>query len=337
MSHAGEQGPAQTATMGEDRERVLIQSALPEEQTPPSRVLVAPWGEVRSLNGEFVIDEEAARAVVESFRSHGTDIPIDYEHQSLGGQYASPTGLAPAAGWIRGLQVVSSAQADEQAGLFAEVEWTEEARRRLAAKEYRYLSPVVLVRKSDRRAVALHSVALTNKPAIVGMKPLINREDGSPEDESNLRDAGADVLEVVDVLRCRLGLPQGSGARDVLIAAEARLISLVAESVGRAADDKVDAAMKAGKLAPAQREWATSLAMKDPQAFDDWLATAPVVVKPGRINSPTGDSTESQRRAAVIASARATFRAESALSLITTEAAWVQDALREAGLSGIDV
>lgn len=337
MSHAGERGPIETAARTEDRERVLIQSALPEVQPPPSRVLVAPWGEVRSLNGEFVIDEEAAGLVIESFRAHGTDIPIDYEHQSLGGQYASPTGLAPAAGWIRGLHVATSAQAGEQPGLFAEVEWTAEACRRLGAKEYRYLSPVVLVRKSDRRAVALHSVALTNKPAIVGMKPLVNREDEPAEDGSGHEDAAADMLEAVEVLRCRLGLPRGSDAKDVLIAAEARLVSLTAESLGRAAGDKVDAAMKAGKLTSAQREWATSLAMKDPRAFDEWLSTAPVVVRPGRLEPPGGGSTESQSRAAVIASARAAFRSESALSLITTESAWIQQALREAELSEIEV
>ena len=44
-------------------------------------------------------------------------------------------------------------------------------------KEYRYLSPVVLVRKRDQKATAIHSVALTNTPAIDGMFALVNSLD----------------------------------------------------------------------------------------------------------------------------------------------------------------
>jgi phage I-like protein len=56
-------------------------------------------------------------------------------------------------------------------GLLAEIEWTDQAKQRLADKEYRYLSPVAIIRKTDRKLVAIHSAALTNKPAIVGMQP----------------------------------------------------------------------------------------------------------------------------------------------------------------------
>ena len=66
----------------------------------PERVLLVPWGRVHSTNGEFVLDAEAADAVLRAFKQHGTDLVIDYEHQSLGGRYASPSGLAPAAGWV---------------------------------------------------------------------------------------------------------------------------------------------------------------------------------------------------------------------------------------------
>lgn len=54
------------------------------------------------------------------------------------------------------------------------VEWTEKAKSFLPNKEYRYLSPVVLVRNSDEKVTQLHSVALTNTSAISGMKPIIN-------------------------------------------------------------------------------------------------------------------------------------------------------------------
>jgi len=59
-------------------------------------------------------------------------------------------------------------------GIFAKVEWTKKARDYLQNREYRYLSPVVLVRKKDHKASQLHSVALTNTPAINGMMPIVN-------------------------------------------------------------------------------------------------------------------------------------------------------------------
>ena len=84
----------------------------------------------------------------------------------------------------------------------------------------------------------------------------------------------------------------------------------------------------------AQREWATSLALKDPAAFEEWAASAPVVVITGQTEAPWGGGSGVRKRdrAAVIASARATFHSEPGLALLTSESAWVRGALREAGL-----
>ena len=301
-----------------------------------------------------MVDEDSARSVIEAFAAHGTDIPIDYEHQSLGGVYASPTGQAPAAGWIRALRAVAPEEADGgEAGLIADVAWTVAARERLSAKEYRYLSPVVIVRKGDRRMVALHSVALTNKPAIVGMKPIVNRE-GVSEAASDPRAASeapthldmaslpageasegcvmaGDVGQAVEMLRMRLGLPTDSDVETVLTAAQDRLVSLLQESAEREASAKVAAAFRAGKLTGAQRDWAMSLAMKDPAGFDAWAASAPTVVLLGRTEAPTTNTVRRKGREAIAASARAVFRSEPGLALLTSESAWVCEALREAG------
>lgn len=315
-------------------ERIWIQSARLDGQVPASEVLVAPWGEVESLNGRFVVDEESARMVVEAFKSHGTDIPVDYEHQSLGGDYASPNGQAPAAGWIRGLRSVSPESGSGRPGLFAEVEWTESATKKLQAREYRYLSPVVLVRKSDRRVVALHSVALTNKPAIVGMKPIVNRESTAENADSCQVEPPRIGSAAVERLRARLGMESDQDVDAVLCAAESKLACLLDDCVRREAERQVEAAVRAGKLAAAQHEWAMSLAMKEPQVFAEWLATAPVLVVPGRIAPPRAGS-EGHRREAVVASARAAFRSQPELASITSEDAWVRDALREAGFETI--
>jgi len=320
----------------------MIQSSTLDGASAPSTVLLAPWGEVNSANGTFVVDEDSARSVIEAFAEHGTDIPIDYEHQSLGGAYASPTGQAPAAGWIRALRAVMPEEAgDGEAGLLAEVAWTKAACERLSAKEYRYLSPVVIVRKSDRRMVALHSVALTNKPAIVGMKPIVNRqkaseivEDGQEPSEADACCAIASGTErTVEMLRMRLGLPADSDVEMVLETAEDRLATLTQEAAHRDASEKVAKAFKSGKLIAVQRDWATALALTDPAAFDTWAASAPQVVRLGQIEAPMKDHFGHKGRdvEAIIASARADFRSEPGLALVTSESAWVYQALREAG------
>ena len=111
------------------QDQAELESLVLEGDDVPRRVLIAPWGEVNSAVGSFVVDAEGAAAVIASFVEHGTDIPIDYEHQTLGGAYASPTGQAPAAGWIKSLRAVTPEEAvvDAErpaAGLWAEVEWT---------------------------------------------------------------------------------------------------------------------------------------------------------------------------------------------------------------------
>lgn len=150
-----------------DRELIIINRiVLPV--AAPDRILIAPAGDVPSTSGDFVMDAPAAREMIASFQSLKRDLVIDLEHQTLGGEWASPSGAAPAQGWIKSLDWVDGL------GIYASVEWTEEGAALIAKKQYRYLSPVVLVRKEDRRAVALHSVGLTNDPAIIGMKPIVN-------------------------------------------------------------------------------------------------------------------------------------------------------------------
>ncbi len=346
---------------GEGQFEATLQACVLGESLPGT-VLLAPWGQVASANGDFVIDEQAVEAVLQAHAAHGTDLPIDYEHQSLGGSYAAPDGLAPAAGWIRALRAVRPGEVSPGAGgpgLWADVEWTESGRQRIAAREYRYLSPVVLVRKSDRRVVALHSAALTNKPAIVGMRPIVNREqavpapppaaDRVPREHSSGQptEVATAVIEpsaaveaagdapcheaLLAHLRADLGLEPQADVHAVLIAASERLAGLTRERAEQAAEQRVAAAARAGKVTPGLRPWAMELAMSDPACFDAWVAAAPVIVTTGRTTAPLERGGRS--REAVVASARASYRSEPALASLTSEDAWVAQALREAGIA----
>lgn len=152
----------------------------------PRKVLILPRGMVRTEKGDFLVDDEAMSLMVKGFKERGIDMVVDYEHQTL-------TGLrAPAAGWIK--ELIPGPD-----GLWARVEWTEPAARMIAAREYRYLSPVVLVRESDGRAVSVSSVALTNAPAIHGMRPMVNSQSIN------------NPLEDKDMAQLREGLIQALG------------------------------------------------------------------------------------------------------------------------------
>jgi len=304
------------------------------EAAVPNRVLIVPWGEVRSASGTFLADEQAMRAAIAEFEAHGTDLPIYYEHQTLGGTYSSPSGQAPAAGWIRSLAVVRPGEAaSDEPGLWAEVSWTSEACEKLADRQYRYLSPVALVRRSDRRLVGVHSVALTNKPAIVGMRPVVNREETTASAELQVLAGHQASNESVTItaLREALSLDDAAGPGVVLDAALGRIRTLESAHAQREASDRVAGALSAGKLTGCQRDWAFALALRAPDEFDRWEAAAPRVVALGRLALP-GRGDDSSRQTAVEAAARSEWQANRRfLEQLCTEEAYATTALRDCG------
>jgi phage I-like protein len=268
------------------------------------------------------VDDESVQKCIAAFEEHGTDLPIDYEHQTLGGSFASPSGQAPAAGWIKRIF------GEPGQGLMAEIEWTDQGRAMVASKQYRYLSPVAVIRKADRKLVGIHSAALTNKPAIAGMEPLVNQ----------VQAAGSDETPLV-ALRQELGLPGEAEVEEILAAAGRRIRELTEAARRRHVEERVAEAFRAGKLAEAQRAWAEELIAREEALFDEWFRTAPVVVVPGRTAGPREGHMMSsfgpslRNTQAVTARARAEFRSSPLLARLTTEDAYVAEALRESQAS----
>lgn len=144
--------------------------ALDGKGTVPEEIKVLPTGWVKSQKGTFLVDEKSIQMIISHFRSRKIDLVVDYEHQTLSDVQA------PAGGWIKDLYPKDNA-------LMAKVEWTSKACGYISNKEYRYLSPVVIVRESDNRVVYIHSVALTNTPAVDGMPAIVNSLDFKEESE----------------------------------------------------------------------------------------------------------------------------------------------------------
>ena len=167
----------------------------------PEEIKILPLGTVHNVHQDFLVDDESCQEIIKQFSNRKIDLVIDYEHQTLFNVQA------PAGGWIKEIRK----------GEDAKVEWTPKAQEYLRNKEYRYLSPVVNVRKSDGRAVSISSVALTNTPAITGMFAVVNSA-GIPAGYINPE--GGKEMEFLKMLAAILGLPETASEEDIKNAVE---------------------------------------------------------------------------------------------------------------------
>lgn len=145
-------------------DQVLVLICKDMNGKAPEEIQVIPYGvEIQTDKGPFTLDAQNAPLVMAEFEKKKNQMVIDYEHQTLTGA------KAPAAGWI------SKLIDKGKEGIWAAVSWTAKAKQYIENREYRYISPVFLVRISDNRVLRLINVALTNQPNIDGMVPLINK------------------------------------------------------------------------------------------------------------------------------------------------------------------
>lgn len=137
--------------------RLALNTDLSASAGAPERVELIPAGPtVAGRDGrQWLFDTTAGQDVMYAFALRGADLPIDWEHAS---QHRAPRGEeAPAAAWITGLSI-------ENGALIGTVRWNERAANQVAAREYRYLSPVFDYEPDTGRIVRLVSAGLTNLP-----------------------------------------------------------------------------------------------------------------------------------------------------------------------------
>lgn len=153
---------------------VAMVGAAPDEGTNESKVQVFRTGTFRHpIYGKFTITDDDLDNMVANFRAHRpkppTELAVDYEHMSAIGNQVSP-----AAGWVKGM--------DHTPGeLWIAVSWTDKAAGMIRAKEYRFISPEWHMHYRDKEngkdlGPALLSMALTNRPFIEGMQPVMLSE-----------------------------------------------------------------------------------------------------------------------------------------------------------------
>ena len=203
---------------------VVVARLEPQDGTAPEWMLLYPagWNEVVGEES-FLVDREAYDLVAGYLSRRGNDVVIDYEHATL------TDGVAPAAGWIKTLRW------DAGKGIMARVDWTQKAAAYIAAKEYRYFSPVSIVRKSDHRLIAIHSVAMTNAPRTNNLTPILAKLGAD-----TLNPTKEESMDWFKKLFAALGLADGASEEDVLTAVAKMKKPEVKEVVAKAVLDALD-------------------------------------------------------------------------------------------------
>lgn len=138
--------------------------ALAADGKPATVIQLFAMGAKPSRNGKPAVvrvDNRAhADAIVAATAAwHRANDPcVDYDHQSLFGARPGVGGMARASGWMRRVWA-------DDAGVWADVEWTAAASDALAAREYRYISPV-FHHDAQGRVIRVINAALTNTPSL---------------------------------------------------------------------------------------------------------------------------------------------------------------------------
>jgi phage I-like protein len=300
---------------------------ISEYSSAPEWIELLPAGDFagRDGRGPFRLSNPAAVVTATVGLRMDAGLPIDYDHAT---DFAAPSGRpAPAAGWIRAIEVRDGA-------LWGRVEWTGHGRAAVVTREYRYISPVFEY-SEDGEVQRLLRAALTNNPNLYltaisaraargeSVFPKVSAhqhagaaqdrsqahgsEDGLAsqlrailglENESNPEEIVAEVSRVIAERRggnpAETGTPSafelhsaaggsvGDPARYVPIEQFENILTelnqLRATSSRERASFRVDAAMKAGKIVPAQREWAIAYCQANLDGFEEFVARQPAMV-----------------------------------------------------------
>ncbi len=127
-------------------------AAAPDAVVAPEWVQVFPLGpEIHANDGRFFRLMDPV-ALVARIKAGSFPILVDYEHRSFYGLDSQ------AAGWCHDVEL----RAD---GIWARVEWTAAARKKIEEREYRFISPEFDVHLETQEISSLSAISLVNRPA----------------------------------------------------------------------------------------------------------------------------------------------------------------------------
>jgi len=288
-----------------------------------TRIPIVKIGRWYKGTQKVVITKADLADVVLNFRDRANgEIPVDYDHSiELAAGKGDPV---PAAGWLKRIEDAP----DEHGILWGFAEWTDKARAMLSAKEYKYISAALMwgardKKTGEQRGCSLSSIALTNQPVLEELPAITLSEAGWKEtvDEPTerregmikqliLADRAAGTVRAVleDGTEQTLsveGFPSEAKPKVIALADIKRTqdgrfdfaaLSEVREGYidpavihAMVVQGELDAAVKAGKLTPAQRPAMETLALSDIGAFRQFIGAQTQQVQLGETGLAGGE------------------------------------------------
>jgi phage I-like protein len=253
---------------------------IPAGQENPQWIQLLPMGEIKTRdNRQFKVTPTGTKKILASLEAQKTEAVVDFQHATV-----NPfVGDAPAAGWLEGYDA-------REDGLWGLARWTEGGMEAKAKRKYRYISPVIGLDPDTREAISLHSASLVNSPAIDGMQPVVNSNAAPLLEDQPIVNINQQEIPMIEQLAASLGIGAdvesfAAYVKDIvdgnakmqasLSEAAGAVIQLRSELAMRDAADATDAAIKDGKIAATQRDWALKYAVTDNEGFNAFLECAP--------------------------------------------------------------
>lgn len=282
-------------------------TTLPAE--PPEWIMLMPAGEVALNDGRGPFHNTDPAGVVRETKTRlgNRRMPLDFDHSEAADTRSGQP--VPAAGWVTDLE----ARPD---GVWARVEWTEAGAEAIRRRDYLYISPFFTYRKSSGQVTGIINAGLVKQPAIdmdrlaaaqahphpeddMELEEQLRQALGLPEDADSAAIVAAATMaktdataaaERADKAEADLATAAASSAPDPakfvpitdFNAVRDDLAALRTERAQEKAEAAVAAASEAGKIAPAQHDWAKAYASSDPDGFAAYVAGAPVIVAGGK-------------------------------------------------------
>lgn len=275
---------------------LAVAVALNAEGNAPEWVeLIPPGVEIAGRDGRAWINDQPL-LVIDTFNRMGRDMPIDWEHAT---EKKAPNGEpAPAAGWINKVEV------RDGGAIWGRVAWNERGKQSVESREYRYLSPVFAFEKESRRIVRILSAGLTNSPNLHLTALNHEQDEDDPMKLSEairkalgLKDDATEeqAVNAIEQLRADLDTAQNREATPSLdkfvprsdydkaieraTNAENQVKSNQEKALNTEIDSEIDAALKAGKIAPASVEYHKANCREEGglDRFREFVKSAPAI------------------------------------------------------------
>lgn len=281
---------------------------LGDSREPPTEFRIFRAGANETTKGVFLFDEESQKSVMAAFARHGADVPIDYEHKML--DWLAPASDMVAAGWFTpevrdgDLWATNVRWTNKAAAHLREGEWRYYSPAFTTGDDGRILELINVALTNLPATHQLEALVAASARALSAQTNPASPEKGTPTMKNvlialGLSESASEADAIVALSRLRDATAQDKQAM-------AQVLSIVGakssdEAVGKVAGLRDEAAkvaelstenkkltdglrkkeveaivgekVTAGFLMPANRDFAITLGMESPKAFDAYLAT----------------------------------------------------------------